>query len=169
LQPSGEYEVGSLKQKALDALLDADEWSGQVESLGGRCERKPGGIAFHWRGLDNGRITGIRERIFNIWCARNLGQDLSWHDFDGGIELRVVGRDKGEVIRTIAAEMPPETVFAYLGDDLTDENAFKAMPAGGAALLVRPQFRPTAAHAWMRPPQELIEFLIRWREATVTA
>jgi trehalose-phosphatase len=169
LKASGEYDLARVDEAALRRLVAADDWAAQLEAKGARCEHKPGSLAIHWRGLPSNRIADIRQTVFENWRMQELHTHLQWHDFDGGIELRVVGRDKGEVIRTIAAEMPPETVFAYLGDDLTDENAFKAMPAGGAALLVRPQFRPTAAHAWMRPPQELIEFLIRWREATVTA
>lgn len=169
LQSNGEYDVAHIKQPALDALVNADELIDAVELLGGRCERKPGGIAFHWRGLDNSQVAGIRELIFRNWRELNLGQNLGWHDFDGGIELRAVGRDKGDVVRSVAAEEGDAAVIGYLGDDLTDEQAFKAMPNRGAAVLVRPQFRPTAADLWLRPPEEMIEFLTRWHESASAA
>ena len=165
LQPHGEYNVGRITPSALEVLVTADEWIAEIEALGGRCERKPAALAFHWRGLDNARIAGIRDKIFEKWTEIGYVNGLAWHDFDGGIELRVAGRDKGDVVRTLVAEVGPGAVFAYLGDDLTDEPAFKAMPDTGAAILVRPQFRPTTAALWIRPPEELLEFLARWHRA----
>ena len=53
---------------------------------------------------------------------------------------------------------------AYLGDDLTDEDAFKAVEGRGLGILVRKQWRSTAAAAWLKPPEELIRFLERWAE-----
>jgi hypothetical protein len=38
------------------------------------------------------------------------------------------------------------------------------MPDAGVAILVRPQIRPTAASFWIRPPEELLEFLARWHQ-----
>jgi hypothetical protein len=95
-----------------------------------------------------------------------IGDALAWHDFDGGIELRAAGRNKGDVVRTLAAEAGPDAALAYLGDDLTDEDAFRAMPDHGAAVLVRERLRPTAANLWVRPPAELLAFLGRWHAAS---
>ena len=44
-------------------------------------------------------------------------------EFDGGIEMRMPGLDKGDAVRTILDEIGPEVPVAYLGDDLTDERA----------------------------------------------
>ena len=165
LQPHGEYNVGRIAPSALEVLVTADEWIEEIEALDGRCERKPAALAFHWRGLDNAHVAGIREKIFEKWMELGHVNGLAWHDFDGGIELRAAGPDKGDVVRTLVAEAGPGAVFAYLGDDLTDEPAFKAMPEAGAAVLVRPQFRSTVASLWIRPPEELLEFLARWHRA----
>jgi trehalose-6-phosphatase len=54
---------------------------------------------------------------------------------------------------------------AYLGDDRTDEDAFKALAGRGLAVLVREELRPTAAAVWLRPPVELLDFLQRWMTA----
>lgn len=161
----GEYSVAPISNSALEVLVAADEWIEQVEALGARCERKPAGVAFHWRGLSDKKISEIRTTITENWAELERASSLSWHDFDGGIELRVAGHDKGSAVRTLVAETGPDAVFAYLGDDLTDESAFKAMPEGGVAALVRPEFRPTAANLWLKPPAEVIEFLTRWHEA----
>ena len=162
LQPHGGYDVSRISPSALEVLVTADEWIAEIEALGGRCERKPAALAFHWRGLENIRVAGIRDKVFEKWKELGYVNGLAWHDFDGGIELRAAGRDKGDVVRTLVAETGAGAVFAYLGDDLTDEPAFMAMPEAGAAILVRPQFQPTAASFWIRPPEELLDFLARW-------
>jgi len=164
LEPQGKYEVARISEAALEILVTADEWIKQVERFGGRCERKPGGLAFHWRGLDNAQIAEIRSEVFERWMEFGRGNDLSWYDFDGGIELRAVGRNKGDVVRTLAGEAGSGAIIAYLGDDLTDEYAFKALPPGNAAVLVRSQLRPTAAQLWIQPQAELLDFLTRWSE-----
>ena len=55
--------------------------------------------------------------------------------------------------------------MAYLGDDLTDEDAFRAVATRGLGILVRQELRKTAAVAWLRPPEELLDFLHRWARA----
>lgn len=162
----GEYSVAPIDDKTLEVLVMADEWAQQVEKIGGRCESKPAAVAFHWRGLSNKKISQIRNMIFENWKDLEHA-NLSWHDFDGGIELRPAGWDKGNVVKTLIAETGPDAVFAYLGDDLTDESAFKAMTDRGVAVLVRPELRPTTADLWLKPPEEVRKFLMHWHEAAV--
>ncbi len=58
-----------------------------------------------------------------------------------------------------------DAAVAYLGDDQTDEDAFRALKGRGLTALVRPESRPTAADIWLQPPQELIEFFDDWLHA----
>ena len=64
-------------------------------------------------------------------------------------------------------EDPPDTVSAYLGDDLTDEDAFDAIKRKGLAVLVRKEERITRADIRLTPPEELLAFLDRWLSADV--
>lgn len=164
LTPDGGYAVAPIQEEALRRLLEADELERRIEKLGGRCERKPGGFAVHWRGLAPNQIADIRSEVFENWMDQGLHRDLVWHDFDGGVELRAPGRNKGYVVDTLLAEAPG-AVAAYLGDDNTDEDAFRAIHGKGLGVLVRPEFRPTAADVWLQPPTELLDFLDRWRDA----
>lgn len=164
----GDYVAVPISDKVLEALAISDTWAPQVEEIGARRERKPAGVAFHWRGLNNSKIAQIRNTITENWKDVD-DPALSWHEFDGGIELRPTGWDKGGVVRTLIAETGPNAVFAYLGDDLTDESAFKAMTDRGVAVLVRSELRPTTADLWLKPPDELKEFLTLWHSAATSS
>jgi trehalose-phosphatase len=163
LGPDGVYTVACIDDKALARLAEANAWTAGIEAQGGRCETKPGGLAIHWRGLGKDKVAAIRHLVFQNWRIQQMYQDLVWHDFDGGIELRAPGRHKGYVVDSVLAEMGEETAAAYLGDDLTDEDAFQAIHGKGIGVLVRPQFRATAADFWLRPPDELLAFLRQWQ------
>ena len=85
--------------------------------------------------------------------------------FDGGIEIRAAARNKGDVVRTIVAEMGRGAAIAYLGDDQTDEDAFAALQGFGLSVLVQPEYRPTVADVCVRPPEDVIAFLTDWSTA----
>jgi trehalose-phosphatase len=81
-----------------------------------------------------------------------------------------VGRNKGEAVEAILAEAGGQGAgpVAFLGDDITDEAAFRAvrrLGRLGLAALVRLEWRETAAEVWLRPPAELMAFLERWLQA----
>jgi trehalose-phosphatase len=164
LPAGGEYDAVPVRSQVVARLEAVEDWAPELEAIGARTERKPAGIAFHWRGLSGDRIADIHRALAEKWTTLGSSTELGWHDFDGGIELRASGRDKGDVVRALSAESGHDAALAYLGDDLTDEDAFAAMPAHGAAVLVRDEFRPTAANLWIKPPGELIAFLARWLE-----
>jgi len=159
--PQGRTEMAKPGENALRGLVEADTWIEAVHALGGRSELKPACLAIHWRGLDPQRAAEISAIVTANWALHARDSGLELHHFDGGIELRVPGRNKGDAVRTIRAEMP-DALLAYLGDDLTDEDAFSAVAPDGLGVLVRPALRDTAASLWLQPPGELLEFLGRW-------
>ena len=130
--------------------------------LASRMEIKTGGIAVHWRGMPDAEVERIRT------CAQNglsafLGQsELELLEFEGGLELRVAHPNKGDAVTSILAGSDREAQVAYLGDDHTDEDAFRVLNSRGLSVLVRPEYRETYARVWLRPPEELISFLERW-------
>ena len=165
LFPDGRYEAATPDETALRGLAEADTWIEEIMALGGRTEQKPSGLAIHWRGLSPEAGQQIRRLVRENWALLAQETGLALHEFDGGIELRVPGRDKGHALNTVLGEMPATTMAAYLGDDLTDEDAFRAMEDRGLSILVRQQFRVTAADLWLTPPEELMEFLTQWRHS----
>ncbi len=165
LGTDGNYVVGKPDESALQTLAEADTWSDEVIALGARREQKPACLALHWRGLAPERIALIRGKVKEKWSRIGPEAGLGLHDFDGGIELRVPGRNKGYVVDTLLREMGTDTAAAYLGDDYTDEDAFNAINGRGLPVLVRSEFRPTAAQCWLKPADELLAFLRRWQDA----
>ncbi len=131
-----------------------------------RGERKPASVAVHWRGLPAVQSQEIRSQVHAQWQQLAEVGNLELLEFDGGLELRARGRDKGHAVRTLLAETGPRAVMAYLGDDRTDEDAFCALRRQDLAVLVRSDSRPTAARYWLRPPEELLFFLRRWAAET---
>ena len=162
--PGAMRELATLEPAAtrgLEAALDLVQAHGLME----RCERKPTSLALHWRGLPAPAAQELQEWARRHWMPLGRSAGLAAHDFDGGIELQVPGRDKGYAVRTILDELGPGAVAAYLGDDLTDEDAFAAIKGRGLAALVRAEPRPTMADIRLRPPDELLAFLGRWHGA----
>jgi trehalose 6-phosphate phosphatase len=164
LRPDGTYEMPRVEEHVLRALAEADRWLWH-HGLQNRAEFKTGAVAIHWRGRDEARAAETREQVLLGWfpIAQNTPMELL--EFDGGIEMRMPGRDKGDAVRTILDEIGPEVPVAYLGDDMTDEQAFLALGTRGLGVLVRPEWRKTAAALWIRPPEGLREFLTRWPQA----
>lgn len=132
------------------------------EGIRGFAERKTTSIAVHWRGLAPEVQKDIRTAALRAFSACRTKIDCRILEFDHGIELLLGKRDKGDVIRTILNEAPTETPITYLGDDLTDEDAFVVLRDFGLTVLVRPEYRPTSAEMWIKPPAALIDFLKLW-------
>jgi len=125
------------------------------------CERKPAGLALHWRGLEAPERERLRRLAISQWTELAGRTGLRITEFDGGVELRVPGVDKGDAVRAVLGEMS-RPAAAYLGDDATDEDAFRAIAGTGLAILVRSEWKPTMAQVWLQPPEELLAFLDQW-------
>jgi len=164
LRPDGTYETPRVDEPVLHALGEADRWL-RYQGLHNRAEFKTGAVAVHLRGLDAATATEACGHVLLGWRPIAQRTPMELLEFDGGIEMRMPGRDKGDAVRTILDEIGPEAPVAYLGDDLTDERAFLALGTRGLSVLVRPEWRPTAAALWIKPPEGLREFLTRWLQA----
>jgi trehalose 6-phosphate phosphatase len=163
MMPDGTFSIGKVDRRTGRAIDEALGWAAS-QGLEGRVERKPSGIALHWRGMDQHDVEEMSQRAFSALLPLTRVSRLSLGEFDGGLELRVRSCNKGHVIEQIAREMD-DAPLAYLGDDRTDEDAFRALAGRGLTVLVRPELRPTTAEVWLRPPDELVDFLQAWLEA----
>ena len=161
LKTDGSTQMPRFDEPTLGGLSDAGRWLG-YQQVRQAAEFKTGSIAVHWRGLSETEAEDLRCRVLLGWrpIAKYSGLDLL--HFDGGVEIRAPEADKGNAVRTILSEIGSDTPTAYLGDDTTDESAFRAIEARGIGVLVRPRWRQTAAQFWLETAQNLLDFLGFW-------
>ena len=158
----GSYSCIGVSEEDLASLKEAEEW---VISAGllSRAEIKLGGIAIHWRGMSPSEAERIQAVTQGAWGPLAERSGLRLLQFEAGLELRVAHPDKGDAVKTILGTLDATTPIAFLGDDLTDEDAFGVLRGQGLTALVRAERRETLAECWLRPPEELLDFLEHWQ------
>lgn len=166
LHPDGRSEMVAMKASDRATLEEAKAWL-RVEGLEHLAEPKPQGVAVHWRGLSAKNAAAMAARVQQAFAPLAGRAGMSLLEFDGGLELRPTEPNKGTAIAAVRRELPDGTPLAFLGDDTTDEDAFRELRGTGAlTALVRREWRETSAEAWLRPPEELLEFLDAWLDRT---
>lgn len=162
--PDGSVTVGSSTGREDMTIVQAAKIARLVAGETA-VEQKLSGVAVHFRGLNESEANQFRRSILSKWHALSLFPAFTVRNFDGGIEMRLFKITKANAVISICSESGEDAVIAYLGDDDTDEDAFKAMKGRGLSVLVRGDFRETNADVWIKPPEELIDFLDRWNAA----
>lgn len=77
--------------------------------------------------------------------------------------------NKGDAVREILKTIPSQRLLPiYLGDDLTDEDAFRALKGHGISVFIGARRFPSQADFFLRTPDEVQEFLFRCQEARRT-
>jgi trehalose-phosphatase len=166
LYPDGRCEL-ELPPPATQAKLEELRQFLRQDSLGGLFEDKANGAVMHWRGHSRQKAAAIERRARELFEPLARLEGLALLDFESGVELRA-GRNKGGAVEAILTETGNGGPVAYLGDDLSDEAAFRAVQRQGKrglSALVRTQWRQTAAEVWLKPPVELRKFLEMWAMA----
>lgn len=167
LRTDGMCEMPEISPSVEEALDEARRWLA-YQNLQELAETKPGAIAVHWRGINEAQAFELRSKLLLGWGPIADRGELELLEFDGGVEIRMSGPNKGDAVTTILEEVGSGVPCAYLGDDLTDERAFEALGDRGLSVLVTPQPRPTAAQLWITSPDGLLQFLRGWGEALET-
>jgi trehalose-phosphatase len=166
LYPDGRRELEA-PPPATQAKLEELRAYLRSDSLGGLFEDKANGVVMHWRGHSRQRAAEIERRARELFEPVARMEGLALLDFESGVELRA-GRNKGGAVQAILAETDDGGPVAYLGDDLSDEAAFRSVQRlgpRGLSVLVRREWRQTAAEVWLKPPAEMVSFLTMWTNA----
>ena len=165
LRSDGTYQlfaIGPVQQSALDRVKKEISDLGFQQTL----EVKPSSVAIHWRSFRPAEQEQIRSSAKSAFGRLAQTGGLQLLPFDGGLELRSLDRTKGTAVALILEQEPAGVPAAYLGDDLTDEDAFAAVGSRDYSILVRNEVRPSCARFWLRPPEELLAFLDDWIAGT---
>jgi len=127
---------------------------------GVQIERKKFSIAVHYRRADAGRVGEVEQVVDQVQAESSrlrktggkkifeLQPDLDWH--------------KGKALLWLLDRLGlegPEVLPFYLGDDVTDEDAFRVLEGRGIGIAVQETPAPTAARYRLRDPKEVQKFL----------
>ncbi|MBW3576981.1 MAG: trehalose-phosphatase [Actinobacteria bacterium] len=162
LTPHGErHEHGREFLPALEAA--EQDLRGRLSSIDGAVvERKRFAVAVHYRRVSDEHVDQVEAAVDAVVT------DQSQLRKAGGkriFELRPdMDWDKGRALRWLLDELDldrDDVVPLYVGDDVTDEDAFRELRDRGLALVVRGEDdqRPTAADYALRDPGEVRTFL----------
>jgi trehalose 6-phosphate phosphatase len=163
LFPDGRRELEEIPA-ATRAKLEELRVRLRKESFGGLFEDKANGVVMHWRGEAPRKAKVIEQRTRALFEPVVALKGITLLEFEAGLELRA-GRDKGGAVEAILREAGGDGPVAFLGDDLTDKAAMRAVNGAQSphlSVLVRREWRETEADVWLRPPGELVDFLTKW-------
>ena len=161
------------KQVAAEFLPSLDLAEKELEKavagiLGARVERKRFSIAAHYRNVKEGDVPKLEGAVRDV-AARH--RELRRMEGKKVYELLPdIDWDKGKAVLWLLETLGLERAKVrpiYIGDDRTDEDAFRALGQCGAGILVSEQPRPTAASYSLKDPTEVERFL-RGLVATLT-
>ena len=161
--PSFEHaDVGYYRERAQNLAVAL----GTISNAGAWVEEKGASLTFHYRGVEAGAQEEAAAR------ARTVIADAGFQPRDAhcAVEARPpIGWDKGHaVLHVLRTQYGPgwsERVrVIYVGDDETDEDAFRALSGLGFTFRVGGPRQPTVARRLL-PKVETVHALLRWLAA----
>lgn len=135
-----------------------------IETIGPeRVERKSATTAAHFRGMAELEMINARTSIIGSWKEFGDPSVVEIREFNGGLEMRALGSNKGTAVEALVTGLPGQPLAVYIGDDETDEDAFRIVNSlGGYAIRVGQEIRPTAASGKLATAESVVHFLERW-------
>jgi len=127
---------------------------------GARIEDKRFSLTIHYRASPPGQVPGLEAALDELLAdeprlRKHRGKkvfevrpELDWH--------------KGKAVLWLLSELGldgPEVAPVYVGDDVTDEDAFRAIEGRGIGVLVAPSPQPSAASYRLPSPATVPAFL----------
>jgi trehalose-phosphatase len=145
----------SLSDGALERLRSR---LGAVIGAGGRIEDKVHSIAVHVRGLEPARAAAaIAAFVREIEREREGGAPLECLPGSMVVEARPSGAGKHHAIEEVFQRLGT-TGLAFVGDDVTDEEVFRAFKQHLTVAVMNPP-RTSAARYYLRTPRETAAML----------
>lgn len=162
--PAGEAHVPAGAAEVEPVIRTVADELGPVvsEVPGAWVEAKRFALAVHHRASPDDQIPRLRELVAEV-VDRHDGVHLS-----GGNEVFEVrpdlAWDKGRALHfvvEVTGSEPPAVLPVYVGDDVTDEDAFAEVRGTGLGIVVGDQLAETAALHRLADPGEVCTLLAR--------
>jgi trehalose 6-phosphate phosphatase len=130
------------------------------EIPGAQLERKHFSVAAHYRNVNENDAFKVALAVDGV-AARH--RELRRMDGKKVYELLPdIDWNKGNAVLWLLETLDllrGKVLPIYIGDDRTDEDAFRALERRGVAILVSEQPQVTAANYWLNNPEEVERFL----------
>ena len=160
--PGGRHRNQEMGKSFLPVLKRAEKEMRQTirDIPGARLEHKRFAITVHYRQVKRTDISTVKKRFDD---TASHYPELRKSGGKKVLELRPnIDWDKGKallyLLQTLYAN-GTRIVPLYIGDDVTDEDAFRAVSDRGVSIVVAGDKRQTAAHYMLRDPEEVARFL----------
>jgi trehalose 6-phosphate phosphatase len=157
-EPPVVHAVPESVAKRLEAALRAAQACGWRDHL----ESKRASIVLHTRGLPRDRAEAIERQCQELWSRFFERGGLQLDPIDGGLELLATHRGKGVVAWEYLQREPAGTLPVYLGDDESDEQAFRVIRPYGVTVRIGRPHMPSAAEWRLGSTDDVAAFLERW-------
>lgn len=163
--PEGSYRAASPSPEQERGLRQAEQELSE-RGLGPRVERKVASLAIHTRGMPVARAESLEDELLRAWSKDAPDHGLECRRFNGGVELRSTGLDKGTILCDLMRGQPGDTLWVYVGDDETDEDAFIEVRERGWGIKVGTRDAATQARGRLSDCRAVLEFLRGWIHVT---
>jgi len=151
---------------ALKSALDAAERVARDAGWAGHLERKRSAIVLHTRGVPGSEAHALIEQCATAWAPLAADRRLALDRMDGGLELRARHPNKGTAVLALLDAAAPGTLGVFVGDDVTDEDAFQAVRARGFGVRVGSTARPSMSVGLLPSVDSVADFLEQWIRLT---
>lgn len=127
---------------------------------GSLLEDKHYALALHYRQVQSSDHNQIIERFLSVVHEyQRQGAAIEVVHGKKVLEIRPLGVNKGKAVQFVLQSREVRTLPLYLGNDTTDEDAFRALRERGITILVADQPQRTAARYYLKNPEEVLVFL----------
>lgn len=142
--------------------LDEAEAIVMQRGYGHKLEHKVASLALHTRGLESNLAVAMERELVAEWGEIAPQYGLECRRFNGGVEIRCSGWNKGDVVAELLHLQPKDVFAVYVGDDETDEDAFRVVGKRGIAIKVGAPSNSTAAQGFLPDCRAVEDFLRNW-------
>jgi trehalose-phosphatase len=161
---AGPHDMRMQQEEARKYLPELDEAARELQDRlelieGAWVERKRFAIAVHYREADESDVGRIEQAVNEV---RDTHSRLRKKGGKKIFELQPdVPWDKGKAVRWLLKQLNlagPDVLPLYVGDDVTDEDAFEALSDGGMGIRIGLPDEPTHAEFYLRDTGDLERF-----------
>lgn len=125
-------------------------------------------LALHYRNVSAKNVPYLKKVFKDIVSPYILSGMLKYVKGDKVFEIRpVLNFDKGRCCLYILKQLKlysKKVLIIYIGDDITDEDAFQALKEKGIMIFVKRERRSSSAEYYADSVKEVVEFLKKIKE-----